>query len=149
MQALGFPGGGAAAGIAPLKGIPLFNPMGVSGFNPSTFGFASGGIMTQRGPLSLKRYAMGGIAKSPQFAVFGEGSQAEAFVPLPDGRSIPVRMTGAGGGSINVSVNVDAGGSQVQGDGPNANQLGRVIGAAVQAEIVKQQRPGGLLSGTR
>jgi hypothetical protein len=58
-------------------------------------------------------------------------------------------MTGAGGGSINVSVNVDAGGSQVQGDGPNANQLGRVIGAAVQAEIVKQQRPGGLLSGTR
>jgi hypothetical protein len=37
----------------------------------------------------------------------------------------------------------------VEGNEPNANQLGRIVGAAVQAEIVKQQRPGGLLANTR
>ena len=40
----------------------------------------------------------------------------------------------------------DVGGSAVQGDSPSANQLGKAIGAAVQAELIKQKRPGGLLS---
>ena len=111
------------------------------------FKFANGGIMTGDGPMPLKKYASGGIANSPQLALYGEGSRPEAFVPLPDGRRIPVAMQGGGGTSV--TVNVDASGSSVQGDGPNANQLGRVLGAAVQAEIVKQQRPGGLLATTR
>jgi 2',3'-cyclic-nucleotide 2'-phosphodiesterase (5'-nucleotidase family) len=46
----------------------------------------------------------------------------------------------------NVVVNVDASGSRVQGDQPNAKALGSAIGAAVQAEPIKQKRPGGLLS---
>jgi hypothetical protein len=49
-------------------------------------------------------------------------------------------------GSANVTVNVDASGSSVQGDGPSAQQLGKAIGAAVQAELIKQKRPGGLLT---
>ena len=57
-------------------------------------GFANGGIMTAGGPMQLKRYAAGGIASSPQLAMFGEGSRPEAYVPLPDGRSIPVTMKG-------------------------------------------------------
>lgn len=61
----------------------------------SFFGFANGGIMTSMGAAPLRKYAMGGIAKSPQLAMFGEGSQPEAFVPLPDGRSIPVSLSGA------------------------------------------------------
>lgn len=65
------------------------------------FGFADGGVMTQAGPLPLRKYAGGGIATSPQIAVFGEGSRPEAFVPLPDGRSIPVTMNGSG---ANVTV---------------------------------------------
>ena len=56
-------------------------------------GFANGGIMTESGPMQLKRYATGGIANSPQMALFGEGSQPEAYVPLPDGRSIPVTVS--------------------------------------------------------
>jgi hypothetical protein len=52
-------------------------------------------------------------------------------------------------GSTNVVVNVDANGSSVQGDQAQAKQLGVVVSAAVQAELVKQQRPGGLLAGTR
>lgn len=116
---------------------------GLKGLFPNLF--AGGGIMTAKGPLPLKRYAAGGIAYSPQLAMFGEGSKPEAYVPLPDGRSIPVTMKGNAGGS-NITVNVDASGSQVQGDAPNANALGRAIGAAVQAELIKQKRPGGLLA---
>jgi hypothetical protein len=111
----------------------------------SMFGFADGGIMTGDGPLPLRKYAGGGIASSPQLAMFGEGSMPEAYVPLPDGRRIPVAMKGGGGGT-NVVVNVDASGSQVQGDAGKGEQLGRVISQAVQAELVRQKRPGGLLT---
>ncbi len=57
-------------------------------------GFANGGIMTQWGKAKLKQYANGGIAREPQVAVFGEGDMAEAYVPLPDGRTIPVTLQG-------------------------------------------------------
>jgi len=107
-------------------------------------GFANGGIMTQQGPLQLRRYAAGGIATSPQMAIYGEGSRPEAYVPLPDGRTIPVTMKGGGVG--NVVVNVDANGSNVEGNGQQANALGKAIGIAVQQELIKQKRPGGLLS---
>lgn len=60
----------------------------------SLFGFATGGIMTSNGPLPLHSYATGGIANSPQLALFGEGRGPEAFVPLPDGKRIPVAMSG-------------------------------------------------------
>jgi len=109
------------------------------------FGFADGGIMSGSGPVPLRKYAGGGIASSPQLAMFGEGSMPEAYVPLPDGRRIPVAMKGGGGGT-NVTVNVDASGSQVQGDGGKGEQLGRVISQAVQSELVRQKRPGGLLA---
>lgn len=107
--------------------------------------FATGGVMTGKGPVPLKKYASGGIANSPQLAMFGEGSKPEAYVPLPDGRSIPVKIKGNGAGGSNIVVNVDAGGSNVQGDGAQAKALGAAIGAAVQNEILKQKKPGGLL----
>ena len=107
--------------------------------------FATGGVMTGNGPLPLRRYASGGIATSPQLAMFGEGSRPEAYVPLPDGRSIPVKIKGNGGDVGNIVVNVDAAGTQVQGDQPNANKLGEALGAAVRAELIRQKRPGGLL----
>lgn len=55
--------------------------------------FANGGIMTGKGPMNLQKYSSGGIANSPQLALFGEGSKPEAYVPLPDGRTIPVTIT--------------------------------------------------------
>jgi hypothetical protein len=54
----------------------------------SGYGKGGGGV------LGLFGYAQGGIATSPQLALFGEGSTPEAFVPLPDGRTIPVTMKG-------------------------------------------------------
>ena len=53
--------------------------------------FAGGGIMTPYGALPLKQYADGGMATSPQVAIFGEGSTPEAYVPAPAGR-IPVEV---------------------------------------------------------
>jgi tape measure domain-containing protein len=74
-------------------------------FTGPQFGtFANGGIMTEHGPVPLNKYARGGVANSPQMAMFGEGSMPEAYVPLPDGRSIPVAM--AGGVAPQVTVNV-------------------------------------------
>jgi len=108
--------------------------------------FALGGVMTSNGPLPLKRYARGGIATSPQLAMFGEGSRPEAYVPLPDGRSIPVTMKNKAGEMGNVVVNVDASGSKASGDSAEANRLGEAIGLAVKQELIKQKRPGGLLA---
>lgn len=71
--------------------------------------FALGGVMTQYGSLPLRKYANGGIARRPQLALFGEGRQPEAYVPLPDGRTIPVTMRGGAqqaAAAPSVSVNV-------------------------------------------
>ncbi len=127
-----------AAIIQPLVGA-------LGGLFPG-FKFAMGGIMTDKGPLPLKKYANGGIARSPQLALYGEGSQPEAYVPLPDGRRIPVAMQGGAGGSTVVNVSVDAKGTSVQGNSGQGEQLGRAISQAVQAELIKQRRPGGLLA---
>jgi hypothetical protein len=70
--------------------------------------FAGGGIMSRAGPMPLKFYQTGGIARHPQAAVFGEGSNPEAYIPLPDGRSVPVSMRG-GGQSPNVTIHNYAG----------------------------------------
>jgi len=71
--------------------------------------FADGGVMTSGGPVPLRKYAGGGIANSPQLAMFGEGSKPEAYVPLPDGRRIPVAMQGGTDRPIVIHVNSSTG----------------------------------------
>jgi lambda family phage tail tape measure protein len=119
----------------------------------SFFGFADGGVMTSAGPMGLRTYASGGIANSPQLALFGEGSRPEAYVPLPDGRSIPVTMSGgAGGGDVfNISVSVAGAGAGIssQGDDPGGRDLGKAIANAVRMELLAQKRAGGLLDARR
>lgn len=68
--------------------------------------FEQGGVMPgkMRSMRSRRRFGFGGIARSPQLAIFGEGRGAEAFVPLPDGRRIPVVMSGGGGGGLTIIV---------------------------------------------
>ena len=50
------------------------------------------------------------------------------------------------GGSTTVIVNVDASGTEVEGDEEQGRALGRLISAAVQSEIIQQKRPGGILA---
>lgn len=140
------------ARIAIRKSItgPLSNILGsfIGGFTgaPVTAS-ANGNIMTDKGPLALNTYASGGIASSPQISIFGEGRQPEAYVPLPDGRTIPVTMNGGNSAGVNVVVNVDAKGAEkVQGNNQTANQLGRGFAAAIKNVILEEQRPGGLLA---
>ena len=100
---------------------------------------------------------LGGLFKPPGRAIGGPVSAGssymvgergpELFTPKHGGSIIP--NNALGGGSTNVVVNVDASGSSVQGDQAQSRQLGVAISAAVQAELVKQQRPGGLLATTR
>ena len=54
-----------------------------------------------------------------------------------------------GGGSTSVVVNVAASGSDVQGNEAQAKELGTALSVAVRQELLKQQRPGGLLSTLR
>lgn len=113
-------------------------------------GFADGGVMSNQGALQLRKYASGGIAHSPQLAMFGEGSMPEAYVPLPDHRTIPVTLTGGGkGGGVvnNVSVSVNmSGGDQVKSDSSQGSQIGKLIAATVKATLIDESRPGGLLA---
>ena len=128
MQALGFGGGGVDLSSFFVQNTGQnFKP--ISNVNVGSSGFGMPNLM-----------AKGGITRGVSIA--GEAGP-EAVVPLPDGRSIPVTMRGEG---TKVVVNVDATGSSVEGDQGNAKQLGNAIGAAVRQELIKQKRPGGLLS---
>lgn len=90
---------------------------------------------------SLPAFANGGRPPVGRASIVGERGP-ELFVPSTAGTIIPNYAMGG----ANVVVNVDASGTQAQGNQPNAKALGAAIGAAVQAELVKQKRPGGLLS---
>ncbi|MBI2235345.1 MAG: hypothetical protein HYU60_00035 [Magnetospirillum sp.] len=125
----GSSGGGAAGAVGDFTTTGEAAGMGAAVYA------ANGGIMTSGGPVPLRRYAGGGIARTSQAAIFGEGSLPEAYVPLPDGRSIPVTMAGGGAPSVNVSYNIDATGAdpaaiarlQRQLDHINATLPGRIV----------------------
>lgn len=137
--------GAAFSGIGGLFGGGGLNA-DISALTANSSLFANGGIMTTAGPLPLNKYANGGIANSPQLALFGEGRMNEAYVPLPDGRSIPVTMSGDTGGTVNnVTINVQG--------GNNPDETGRRIGEAfirtiAREEINSASRPGNRLNPT-
>jgi tape measure domain-containing protein len=140
------PGGFAPSG--PLAAVGNVNT-DVSGFfSPSANGnaFGANGIIP---------FAKGGIVNSPTLFPFAKGiglmgeAGPEAILPLsrgPGGKLGVMASGGGGGGDVNVVVNVDAKGSSVEGDAGQAKALGNAISAAVQSELIKQKRPGGLLA---
>ena len=95
------------------------------------------------GSLPMLNFASGGRPPTGRPSLVGEKGP-ELFVPKRSGTIIPNDKLG-GGGSTNISVNVDASGSSVQSDEQQGKELGRVISAAIQSELLKQRRPGGLL----
>ena len=108
---------------------------------------ALGGLSTVGGTGSIFDKLFGGFRASGGTVTGGRSYMVgekgpELFTP---GRSGSIAPSGSFGGA-NVTVNVDASGTQAQGNQPNAKLLGQAIGAAVQAELVKQKRPGGLLA---
>jgi len=91
---------------------------------------------------NLQGFANGGRPPVGRPSLVGERGP-ELFVPRSSGTIVPNHALGGG---ANVTVNVDASGSSVEGDGNEASQLGKVLGLAVQQELIKQKRPGGLLA---
>ena len=110
--------------------LALVQASGIGGPIGAIAGFLSGGR------------ANGGTVMGGRSYVVGERGP-ELFTP---GRTGSIAPNKAMGGDMNVVVNVDASGTEVQGNQGNADQLGRLIGQAVQAELIKQKRPGGLLT---
>lgn len=138
-------GGGRSAGDAGLLG---------RAFGWITSLFAGGGVMSSHGPLPLRTYASGGIARSPQLALFGEGSTPEAYVPVPNGR-IPVTLRGGGPGigSIATNIVINLTGAAAAGDAvaapdpaEQARNIGAMVSAAFNRNLAEQMRPGGLLN---
>ncbi len=89
----------------------------------------------------------GGPVKAGQPYIVGE-RQPELFVPRTSGTILPSVPRGREGNTTNnmITVNVDASGSSVQGNGSEADQLGSLIAGVVQATIIDEQRAGGLLN---
>tara|TARA_Y100000592_G_scaffold27491_1_gene43640 strand:- start:5949 stop:8186 length:2238 start_codon:yes stop_codon:yes gene_type:complete len=121
----------------------------IPGFD-KIIGSANGNVFYQN---KVVPFARGGIVNQPTIFPMANGAGLmgeagpEAIMPLRRGPSGRLGVEAAGGAGGNVVVNVDASGSAVQGDSNQAAQLGKAIGSAVQAELIKQKRPGGLLAG--
>lgn len=95
------------------------------------FGFAKGGIAANGRPQPLPRFANGGVSRSA--AIFGEAGP-EAAVPLPDGRSIPVKLMGARGGGETITINLrdDSGRMADIADQRIQTASGTIVRVAVQ-----------------
>ena len=123
--------------------------------------FADGGVVdggavkkSAKGNVFAKNkivpYAYGGIVNKPTLFPMANGmglmgeAGAEAIMPLRRHSNGKLGVE-ASGGMGNVVVNVDASGTKAQGDNSRSKEFGRLIGVAIEAEIVKQKRPGGLL----
>ena len=99
------------------------------------------GVSAGLGSIGIKTRASGGPVTGGKPYIVGEKGP-ELFTPSSSGKITPNHELG---GNVSVNVAVDASGSSAQGDEPSAQELGRLIGAAVQSELVRQKRPGGIL----
>jgi lambda family phage tail tape measure protein len=118
--------------------------------------FADGGVVENAmgnvyGSNGIQKFARGGVVHSPTIFPFKNGiglmgeAGSEAILPLKRTKQGKLGVESSGGGGNVVNVSVDAGGTSAQGNTMKANQLGKMIGTAIEAELIKQKRPGGIL----
>ena len=98
----------------------------------------------------ISKFAYGGIIKKPTLFPMAQGmglmgeAGPEAIMPLKRGANGKLGVQSSGGVG-NIVVNVDASGSSVEGDSARSEQFGKALAVAIQSEMIKQKRPGGLL----
>ena len=135
--------------VEAVKGTKTLGEMAKNILNDIADSFLRIGITTALKSTGLDifsnlSFANGGRPPVGKASLVGERGP-EMLVPKVAGTIIPNNQI-SGGGSTNIVVNVDATNTEVEGDGGQAEELGTMLAAAVQAEIVNQQRPGGLLA---
>ena len=125
---------------------------------PNVKKHANGGIFGREGVVPLRAYQKGGIATSPQLAMFGEGSMNEAYVPLPDGRTIPVTLSAESAGKstgnavspVSIQINVTKDGRTSESSSGSESNLwngaARQIKSIVLETIAEEKRSGGSLN---
>ena len=91
--------------------------------------------------------ARGGPVSAGGAFVVGERGPEILQMGSKGGTIIPNNKIGGGDSVVNnISISVDASGSAVSGSSAEGNQLGQQIAGAIQAELIKQKRAGGLLA---
>ena len=131
-------GGGSVPALTPAQQVSRF-----------TYANAKGNVFAGN---KIVPYAMGGIVNKPTLFPMANGmglmgeAGPESVMPLKRGRDGKLGVIANGGGVGNIVVNVDASGSSVEGDSAQSEQFGRALAAAIQSELIEQQRPGGLLT---
>ena len=139
--------GGGKSPVEKVSSVPdLTDAQKISRF---TFANAKGNVFAGN---KIVPYKMGGIVNSPHIFPMANGmglmgeAGPESVMPLKRGRDGKLGVIATGGGVGNIVVNVDASGSSVEGDSAQSEQFGRALAAAIQSELIEQQRPGGLLT---
>ncbi len=120
----------------------LFSGLGsIFSPTPKVLGDVQGNFMPSNPAFRGAKAAGGPVKGGGQYLVGERGP--EMFTPGVSGMITPNHALG---GSTNIVVNVDASGSSVEGDEEQGRELGRIISAAIQSELIKQKRPGGMLA---
>ena len=95
---------------------------------------------------NLPGLANGGPASAGRSYLVGERGP-EIFTPKRSGTVTPNNKIGGSGGTVNnINVSVDAGGMQSDASENRGKELGVALASAIQSELIKQKRPGGLLA---
>lgn len=97
---------------------------------------------------NLPGLANGGSAQAGRSYLVGERGP-EIFTPKRSGVVIPNNQisSGSSGGIVNnINVNVSAEGMQSNANEDRGKELGVALASAIQSELIKQKRPGGLLA---
>ena len=90
-------------------------------------------------------FANGGRPPVGKPSLVGERGP-EIFVPRSAGTIIPNNQIGSGGIVNNINVNVSTEGMQSDANENRGKELGVALASAIQSELIKQKRPGGLLA---
>ena len=92
-------------------------------------------------------FANGGRPPVGRASIVGEKGP-ELFIPKTSGTIIPNNQIGGAGGGIvnNINVNVSTEGMQSNANEDRGKELGVALASAIQSELIKQKRPGGLLA---
>ena len=140
-------------GVSPTEAAPINLGQEVPSNPSSVFGSANamGNVYSKNG---IVPFAKGGtIVRKPTLFPFANGGVGlmaeagypEAMMPLKSTKQGKLGVEASGGGGTVVNVSVNAGGTNAEGNTMKANQLGKLIGTAIEAELIKQKRPGGIL----